>query len=254
MNHPIKAILFDLNETLIHQIRTERSHIASTYAAVTKHYWDITYESFEAAWTRVHSLYAQQVHEGRQLVQAGNYKDAKDKLREPWYRENIAGIFEVLNIPLSNQLVEKITWAFQDSWVGGLRMPEANKSVLDNLAKDDYQLGIVTNFQQPNIVSDILRNFGIDAYFRTIVISATLGYRKPHPDIFKSALTELNMEFTPERVVYVGDNPEEDVEGAKRVGIKPILIDRENRFSDTAKYVASIKILTELPEAILNLK
>lgn len=252
MNRPIKAILFDLNETLIHQIRTESSHIASTYAAVTKLYWDITYESFEAAWKRVHSLYALQVHEGRQLVKAGNYEDAKEKLREPWYRENIAGIFEMLNLPPSNQLIEKITWAFQDSWVGGLRMPEVNKSVLENLTKDDYQLGIVTNFQQPNIVSDILRNFGIDGYFKTVVISANLGYRKPHPDIFKSALTELNMELTPERVVYVGDNPEEDVEGAKRVGLKPILIDRENRFSDIAKYVISIQSLTELQEAILN--
>ena len=254
MNHQIKAILFDLNETLIHQIRTERSHIASTYAALTKHYWHITFESFESAWTKIHNQHANQIHEGLQLVQVGDFEAAKEKLREPWYHENIADIVKELNISCSNQLIEEITWEFQDSWVGGLRMPVGNRSVLEKLAQDDYQLGIVTNFQQPNIISDILKNFGIDHFFKTIVISANIGWRKPHPDLFKSALNELGMIDTPERVIYVGDDPEEDINGSKRVGLQPILIDPENRFSDLSKNITSIKSLIELPETILKIK
>lgn len=254
MNHFIKAILFDLNETLIHQIRTERSHIASTYAALTKYYWNITFESFESAWTKIHYQHAKQIREGCQLVQAGDFEAAKEKLREPWYRENIAGIVKELNISCSNQLIEEITWEFQDSWVGGLRMAEGDRSVLEKLAEDEYQLGIVTNFQQPNIIPDILKKFGVDRFFKTIVISANIGWRKPHPDLFKSALNELGMIDTPECVIYVGDDPEEDVDGSKRAGLQPILIDPKNRYSDLSKNITSIQSLIELPGTILNIK
>lgn len=84
MENYIKAVLFDLNETLIYQIRTERSHIASTYAALAKHYWDVSFESFESAWMKVHSEYAEKIREGRQLVRVDDFAAAREKLHEPW--------------------------------------------------------------------------------------------------------------------------------------------------------------------------
>jgi len=247
----IKVILFDVNETIIHQGRTERSHIASTYAALAPFRWSITFEEFETAWNTVHGAFARQYHEGYELVLAGQLDRAREKLREPWYRENIAAILKELEFPACNRLIEELTWAFQDSWVGGLTMPDENRHTLRQLASL-YRLGIVTNFQQPNIVSDILDQFGIGDLFDPIVISATEGIRKPHPDLFRVALDRLGMSSTPECVSYVGDSLGDDVDGALRVGLCPILIDTKDRHSSVVTPAIRIRRLAELPDALFS--
>jgi FMN phosphatase YigB (HAD superfamily) len=180
---------------------------------------------------------------------------AKEKLREPWYRENISAILAELNFPASNRLIEKITWAFQDSWVGGLRIPPENRAALERLAHS-YHLGIVTNFQQPNIIPDILTQFRIQEFFDPVVISAAIGCRKPHPAIFETALVELKRKKKAEKaecVVYVGDNPEEDVDGASLVGLRPVLMDTRNQHTGLANPVPRIRCLAELFDVLPTL-
>jgi FMN phosphatase YigB (HAD superfamily) len=50
---------------------------------------------------------------------------------------------------------------------------------------------------------------------------------------------------TPERSVYVGDNPEFDVDPAHEVGMFPVLIDRRERFADAPG--ARITAMDQLP-------
>ncbi len=250
MNYFVDTVLFDLNETIIHQVRTERSHMASTYAPLAQNDWGITFEAFEAAWVRVHQTAADRYQEGVRLLHLGQLEAAKELLREPWYWENIAAILAELGLARSNRLIAKLTWAFQDSWVGGLRMPEGNPTVLRRLVDAGHRLGIVTNFQQPDIVPDILDSFGIREYFRPVVISATVGYRKPYPELFQLALTELGMEESPERVAYVGDNLSDDIDGARYAGLSPILIDTKSQHKSHDPSVPRIRSLVELPKVL----
>jgi HAD superfamily hydrolase (TIGR01549 family) len=218
---------------------------------LAQYYWDIIFESFEEAWKNVHSEFDKKVREGHILLRAGNLEGAREKLYEPWYRENIAGIAEELHISIPNQLIEKITRAFQDSWMGGLKMPEENRAVLEKLIEDGYQLGLVTNFQQPDIISDILANFKINGpeLFKTTIISADIGVRKPHPDIFKSALQELNISETPPgQVIYVGDNLDEDVEGAKWLACIHLLIPKIGMILQNQ--LTCIKSIVDLPKIL----
>jgi FMN phosphatase YigB (HAD superfamily) len=60
-----------------------------------------------------------------------------------------------------------------------------------------------------------------------IVDSRSHGRVKPHPTIFQSALERLDVRA--EDAVMVGDSIEEDIEGARALGMRAILIDRENR-------------------------
>ncbi|HKZ75650.1 MAG TPA: HAD family hydrolase, partial [Actinomycetota bacterium] len=53
---------------------------------------------------------------------------------------------------------------------------------------------------------------------------------KPDPRIFELAMERAGV--SPERSVYVGDNPEFDVDPAAAVGMFPVLIDRRDRFPD----------------------
>jgi putative hydrolase of the HAD superfamily len=57
-----------------------------------------------------------------------------------------------------------------------------------------------------------------------VVTSKEVGSNKPEPPIFLAALDRAGVSAS--EAVYVGDQYDTDVVGARGVGIKPILIDR----------------------------
>jgi len=72
---------------------------------------------------------------------------------------------------------------------------------------------------------EVLEGCGLGGLLDVVLSSATAGARKPDPAIFAAAL-EL-ARSGPEQALHVGDTPEEDVEGARRAGIRVLLLDRE---------------------------
>lgn len=84
-------------------------------------------------------------------------------------------------------------------------------------------VGLVSNFDHPPHVHRVLEETGLSSYLSTVVISGEVGFKKPDPRIFSIAVEELGLR--PERVVYVGDAPE-DVDGATRAGLVPVRLDR----------------------------
>ena len=70
----------------------------------------------------------------------------------------------------------------------------------------------------------ILEARGIREFFDRVLISSEVGWSKPHPAIFRTALEELDLQ--PEETVHVGDSVTEDVEGALAVGMRALLIPR----------------------------
>ncbi len=62
---------------------------------------------------------------------------------------------------------------------------------------------------------------GFTRFFKTRVLSSRLGYKKPDPRLFEMALKSLQVR--PEDAVYVGDNPEKDLRGARAAGMKCVL-------------------------------
>jgi putative hydrolase of the HAD superfamily len=64
-------------------------------------------------------------------------------------------------------------------------------------------------------------------FVETLVISSEIGYRKPHAKFYAAACASLGL--PPEKVLCVGDDPENDVRGAERAGLRGILLDRDGR-------------------------
>ena len=62
-----------------------------------------------------------------------------------------------------------------------------------------------------------LRNTEIDGLVDAIVVSEEVGAAKPAPDIFLRALGMIGAD--PVEALFVGDNPDADVVGAKRLGM-----------------------------------
>ena len=65
---------------------------------------------------------------------------------------------------------------------------------------------------------------------------------KPHRELFDKALEISGC--LPEEVIHVGDSLSSDVEGAKRAGIRPVLLDRKGKAAPEG--VSVIRSLTEL--------
>jgi HAD superfamily hydrolase (TIGR01509 family) len=100
--------------------------------------------------------------------------------------------------------------------------PDA-REVLAMLARR-RRLALVSNFDHPPLVYDLLEEHDLGRFFETIVISAEAGVRKPDPAIFDPALEATGLAAA--RVVYVGDS-ELDVLASKAAGITPIVIRRD---------------------------
>jgi FMN phosphatase YigB (HAD superfamily) len=75
-----------------------------------------------------------------------------------------------------------------------------------------------------------------------VVTSAGAGAAKPDPRVFRQALELAGVEG-PE-AVHVGDSLDNDVEGARGVGIRPILVQRNG---EPPAGVEAVRSLTELP-------
>lgn len=93
---------------------------------------------------------------------------------------------------------------------------------LEALRRRGLRLGIVSNFAWR--LSDLVDGLGVAGHFELILTSARVGYRKPRPEIFEHALAMAGV--TPDRALYVGDDPACDEAGARAVGMHSLLIDR----------------------------
>ena len=71
---------------------------------------------------------------------------------------------------------------------------------------------------------EVLDRCGLDGALDGIVTSAAVRVRKPDPAIFARALELAGCSAA--EALYVGDTPEEDLEGASAAGIAALLIDR----------------------------
>ncbi len=96
-------------------------------------------------------------------------------------------------------------------------------AVLDELRAAQLRLGLVSNGIRD--LSEFVAHHRLDV--DAIVGSRAHGYVKPHPTIFQAALQQLDVE--PTEAAMVGDSLEEDVEGARPLGMRAILLDREDR-------------------------
>jgi putative hydrolase of the HAD superfamily len=119
----------------------------------------------------------------------------------------------------SDRLILNATEAFMDPWVRARTMEEDVPSVLSRLTKA-YKLGVVSNYSCSSAVRKTLDRFNVSKFFDVAVVSVDVGWRKPSPKIFRAALRELDLSAS--ETVFVGDELDHDVDGAKRVGMRTV--------------------------------
>ena len=96
-------------------------------------------------------------------------------------------------------------------------------AALEELRRAGLRIGLVSNGIRDLTEFVAHHRLDVDA----IVDSRSHGRVKPHPTIFEAALELLGVRAAD--AVMVGDSLEEDIEGARALGLRAILIDREER-------------------------
>ena len=105
-----------------------------------------------------------------------------------------------------------------------------NNRLLQNLNRRGVPWGIVTNGSTTG-QHVACKAAGLDQLAPFIIVSEAAGYKKPDPRIFRDALVLTGLS-SPEDVLFVGDNPIADVDGAKRFGMKAAWVRRGRQFPD----------------------
>lgn len=114
--------------------------------------------------------------------------------------------------------------------------------VLRELRRNGIRLCLISNTSRdrlPRLIDTF--SLDVDAW----ISSGSHGKVKPSPSIFLAALDMLRVE--PGEAVMVGDSLEDDIGGARALGLGAVLVDREGRYPDRADTIPN---LFALPAAL----
>lgn len=200
----VKAVLLDAMGTLVHlddPVGRLRAELAARGAEVSE-------------------------AEARRALQAeiAYYRAHLDEARDPVglerLRDRCAGV-------LADALPEHAREApdLRGALMASLRFrayPEVPE-VLAALRDAGRRLVVVSNWDIS--LRDALGEAGLDRLIDAAVSSAEAGAAKPDPRIFAAGLRLAEVDA--EHALHVGDSPEADVEGARRAGIRAVLIARD---------------------------
>jgi len=126
-----------------------------------------------------------------------------------------------------------------------VQLYEEALEVLEHLARD-FTLGALTNGN-----ADIYKTDAAE-YFDFAFLAEEIGSSKPHPDMFEAAIKEAGVKAG--EIVHVGDNPEHDILGAQRVGMRSIWMNSQGQAWPGGKRAdREINNLRELPAAVASI-
>lgn len=125
---------------------------------------------------------------------------------------------------------------------------EKAKPVLEELS-GKYPIAIVSNFY--GNLETVLAELGLQTYFKKVIDSEKVGLRKPDKKIFELGIKALDMK--PEEVLVVGDSVKNDMEPAKELGCKTLLLEGKGwEDSPLENNFDSIKQLDEILKYLAN--
>lgn len=215
----IKAVLFDLDGTLLNRDESVKLFIERQYERLNKLLNSIPKEKYISRFIQL------------------------DKRGYVWKDKVYQQLVYEFNI-------ETITWeALLQDYMNEFKhhcVPFPNLiNLLEKLKTDHFVLGMITNgfgqFQMDNI-----KALEIEKFFDVILVSEWEGMKKPNPQLFMSALEKLHV--LPHESIFLGDHPENDVKGAQDVGMKGIW--KRDFQWDCVEADAIIDDLLELPAII----
>ncbi len=225
-----KAIIFDLDNTLLDYTRSELESMRQTCRDHSLFQADGGQE-WDSFWSR---FLEHNFRHWNNFVNGGEVKSIRDVLHYS-FRDTL-NRSEILH----KQLAESYWRYFCDNCY----FEEGVQDVLEWAQQQRFQLGIITN-GIGEAQRSRLKAGGIDHLFQALIVSDEVRVRKPAKEIFEMALGHLGARR--EEVLFVGDSLTDDYEGAVRSGIDFCYYNRTGAvLPDNIAPKYAIRRLTEL--------
>ncbi|BFZ62131.1 hypothetical protein YB2330_003210 [Saitoella coloradoensis] len=237
---PVRLVTFDAFGTLFYPSPS----IQHQYAlAAQKHGINISAEELKPHFkTAFKDVIKRRPNYGRDQDESGLPEDWRGW--QGWWHELIHRTFVHANgkkppVALGHDLLHR----FSSS--EGYKLHDDTLPLLKHLHREHpfVLLGVISN-SDPRIPL-VLDSLGISKYFALTTLSYDVGHEKPHGAIFEAALNQANkvrpvMEGTkdtdiaPTECIHVGDDKQQDIEGAKAAGWRSIWMQRGEDFEATS--------------------
>ncbi|HEV3408421.1 MAG TPA: HAD family hydrolase [Gaiellaceae bacterium] len=122
--------------------------------------------------------------------------------------------------------VREVAEAITDGWLDSenFELYEDAIPALETVRRHGLKIGLVSNTSRD--LDAFIRHFELDV--DAWLASGSHGKVKPSPTIFRAVLDLL--EVDPESAAMVGDSLADDIEGARALGMRAFLLDREGRY------------------------
>jgi putative hydrolase of the HAD superfamily len=214
----VRAVLFDVNGTLIHILTDEGREEIFRAAG---HF--LTYQGIHLRRHEVRDLYVAIL---REQQRSSPLEHPEFDAPGIWRR-----IIEDHATDFTRDLPpQKLTWMplFLAEMARGisrrhLRPYPFVPEMLD-LLRVRFPLALVTDAQSAYARAELYRT-GLLHYFDPVVISGDHGFRKPDPRLFQIALDALAVEAR--HAMYVGNDMHRDIHGAQQLGMSTVLYDSD---------------------------
>lgn len=189
----IKAVVFDLDNTLVDFMRVKRAAIDAAVDAMIDSGLKSTKED---AIKRVFNMYDREGIEDQRVFD----KMLVETYGEIDYRILAAGVI-----------------GYRRAKEGHLVLyPHVRQTIIE-LVRMNLKLGLVSDAPRMSAWTRLIF-LGMDSFFDTVVANEDTGKKKPDPAPFKLALSRLGVE--PQESIMIGDWAERDMVGAKLIGMK----------------------------------
>jgi HAD superfamily hydrolase (TIGR01549 family) len=222
----LKAVIFDFDNTL-EEWSGAQDHALDMTANNAEQMLHVPRDEFKRAF------------ESERIALEGRTTDPAMYGRDVW----ISRAFDRLRIKVSREAVLRLEAAYWEhvdekaylfpgvpEMLKGLKLKEAILSDADGDRKWKVRR---------------MHKLGVDRLVKTIVISNDAGANKPDPRPFLHVCKLLKVE--PDECVMVGDHPETDLLGAKRLGMATVLV-KQSHWGHDAPYIdGTIDKIIDLP-------
>jgi putative hydrolase of the HAD superfamily len=203
----LRAVVFDLDGTLLDHRRSTRAGLTrwleqqgQTWTAEIERAWFVAEEKHFGAWRRGEISHVEQ--------RRRRMRDFLPAVGRP------VGDEDALDVAFRAYLA-----AYQASWIGFDDVDTA----LDEVEKRGLATAVLTNGTR-ELQEAKLEALGVLDRIGPVLCAAEIGVAKPRPEAFGAVCDRLGLPAS--TVLYVGDEHEVDIIGARAAGLRALLVDR----------------------------
>ncbi|MBU3934130.1 MAG: HAD hydrolase-like protein, partial [Candidatus Omnitrophica bacterium] len=197
----IKALIFDLDDTLYHSESLNQAYRRARTTLVANHF-------------NISPGEAQRLFINTKAVLPF------EKKKRPGHQVTASETMEVLGIKIKSWEEWKNARVFPSNY---LKKDVRLQNMMRRLGEREYKRALLTNNNRYQVVR-ILQALGISGYFvpESIFCQPELEFRKPDPRVFIFVATQIGV--TPQKCISIGDRRHIDIEPAESIGMRGIHI------------------------------